>query len=395
VETGPFRNWTSTFPWKRCLTRKFDHSDPKSGPLMSALYTPIQIELVIASFKTYPGFRQALEDHPHNMIHYGIGGDMFDPTTSTNDPIFWVHHANVDRIWLSWQQRNPTLAYTYGGNRVANSNTTDAQSSDRLHFWGLAPDILVRDAFYVLYPQYCYMYSHSVLPLKKGSQNGAPGATVGGQGQQQQGATNGGQVQQQPTGVSGGQGQKPTTTTQQQQSNWNRTMGSFISGQSPILPPIENQQRNNNLNQTLMSAVRQVVDQAAATQRTEKSGLQKRLLVAQKGPVSFSSWKGTTSPNPRDRVDMDHIRQNAPLPLHFLSKHKSPQEIARIRAFEERMRGFVDQVNAQGWESNAALKYVDVPHRPAKAKEFHARRSQMRRLISDTLTEIVVQQPRI
>jgi tyrosinase len=25
--------------------------------------------------------------------------------TSPNDPIFFLHHANIDRIWWNWQQR--------------------------------------------------------------------------------------------------------------------------------------------------------------------------------------------------------------------------------------------------------------------------------------------------
>ena len=46
----------------------------------------------------------------HNAGHNFIGGHMgrgFSP----NDPIFWLHHANVDRIWANWQdnrlQANP------------------------------------------------------------------------------------------------------------------------------------------------------------------------------------------------------------------------------------------------------------------------------------------------
>lgn len=32
-----------------------------------------------------------------------ILGDMFQPTTSTNDPIFWNHHSFVDLIWENWR----------------------------------------------------------------------------------------------------------------------------------------------------------------------------------------------------------------------------------------------------------------------------------------------------
>lgn len=39
--------------------------------------------------------------------HGWIGGDMGNPMISPNDPIFWMHHAQIDRIWSEWQKRNP------------------------------------------------------------------------------------------------------------------------------------------------------------------------------------------------------------------------------------------------------------------------------------------------
>ncbi|NLR16665.1 tyrosinase family protein [Pseudoalteromonas peptidolytica] len=43
-----------------------------------------------------------LENNPHNLIHVDIGGAMGDPNTAALDPIFWLHHANIDRLWQSW-----------------------------------------------------------------------------------------------------------------------------------------------------------------------------------------------------------------------------------------------------------------------------------------------------
>ena len=33
------------------------------------------------------------------------------PDTSPNDPIFFLHHCNVDRLWADWQNRHPTASY--------------------------------------------------------------------------------------------------------------------------------------------------------------------------------------------------------------------------------------------------------------------------------------------
>jgi len=37
----------------------------------------------------------------HNLVHTWIGGDM-GPGTSPNDPVFFLNHCNVDRIWEAW-----------------------------------------------------------------------------------------------------------------------------------------------------------------------------------------------------------------------------------------------------------------------------------------------------
>ncbi|MET0887655.1 MAG: tyrosinase family protein [Mycetocola sp.] len=61
-----------------------------------------------------------LESGPHNVVHGAIGGSApgFDPNewqnwglmsapwTAALDPIFWLHHANIDRLWTTWQRTN-------------------------------------------------------------------------------------------------------------------------------------------------------------------------------------------------------------------------------------------------------------------------------------------------
>ncbi len=46
----------------------------------------------------------------HNAVHVWVGGDMVI-STSPNDPAFFLHHCNVDRIWAAWQQRHPNAEY--------------------------------------------------------------------------------------------------------------------------------------------------------------------------------------------------------------------------------------------------------------------------------------------
>jgi tyrosinase len=54
----------------------------------------------------------------HNRVHVWIGGDM-SPASSPNDPVFFLNHCNVDRLWAAWQQKYPNAPYLPGGNAPA------------------------------------------------------------------------------------------------------------------------------------------------------------------------------------------------------------------------------------------------------------------------------------
>jgi len=38
----------------------------------------------------------------HNNVHNAVGGDM-GTARSPNDPLFFLHHANIDRLWAQWE----------------------------------------------------------------------------------------------------------------------------------------------------------------------------------------------------------------------------------------------------------------------------------------------------
>jgi tyrosinase len=56
----------------------------------------------------------------HNLVHTWVGGELppladdiggtMTLNTSLNDPVFWLHHANIDRLWAIWQRRHPGAA---------------------------------------------------------------------------------------------------------------------------------------------------------------------------------------------------------------------------------------------------------------------------------------------
>jgi tyrosinase len=58
----------------------------------------------VTTFPWGPGetFEDLCERNPHNRVHNQVGGSMGDVPTAPADPIFWLHHCNVDRLWSAW-----------------------------------------------------------------------------------------------------------------------------------------------------------------------------------------------------------------------------------------------------------------------------------------------------
>jgi tyrosinase len=65
-------------------------------------------------FQHNPAAFGAIENVPHNVIHVDVGGStpvdgwMIDPDTAALDPIFWLHHSNIDRLWSVWNRMSPS-----------------------------------------------------------------------------------------------------------------------------------------------------------------------------------------------------------------------------------------------------------------------------------------------
>ena len=59
------------------------------------------------------GFCLALDSGLHGRVHVRTGNTMNMGAVpwAANDPVFWTHHSNIDRIWASWNaggRKNPT-----------------------------------------------------------------------------------------------------------------------------------------------------------------------------------------------------------------------------------------------------------------------------------------------
>jgi hypothetical protein len=120
--TLPYWDWVTT----PRIPEQFERP-PLTPPLPTDRYTvqnrpacarlPLQADVDLALAQhTFFGFGGAGCSDPssggeleniHGWVHSWVGPLMADVTTTTFDPIFWCHHANVDRLWDLWQRDHP------------------------------------------------------------------------------------------------------------------------------------------------------------------------------------------------------------------------------------------------------------------------------------------------
>jgi tyrosinase len=124
VMTGPFAyatgNWVikETVDDRPYLRRIFNGGLGRDFKPRFVLPTleDIQATMKEAVYDVYPwntlprnGFRRLLESL-HNTVHVWVGANM-GAVTSPNDPVFFLHHCFIDKLWADWQQANPEQGY--------------------------------------------------------------------------------------------------------------------------------------------------------------------------------------------------------------------------------------------------------------------------------------------
>ena len=76
----------------------------------------------------YPAFR-VMEGTPHGAAHVSFNGWISDIPTAPKDPLFFMLHANVDRLWALWQwmndRTNPDDPNTYTGQNLDGRRVND------------------------------------------------------------------------------------------------------------------------------------------------------------------------------------------------------------------------------------------------------------------------------
>ncbi|KAJ3781625.1 Di-copper centre-containing protein [Lentinula aff. detonsa] len=143
VPNGAFSDFKLSYPSYHTLRRNFTlqpyiGQDPTlfTEPYLYAntSFTQSEVDKMVSGFVgDYKGFQTYLEafEGAHSSVHLIMGGDLGGtcpstappdctpgPTFSANEPLFWMHHAMVDKVWFDWQNANPANADIFYGGSV-------------------------------------------------------------------------------------------------------------------------------------------------------------------------------------------------------------------------------------------------------------------------------------
>ncbi|KXH43499.1 hypothetical protein CSAL01_12853 [Colletotrichum salicis] len=144
VTTGAFAQFELAWPIPHQLRRNltlitgwFDHERPQNSTLGP--------DSVRNSTEHHTGdfysFQHSMEQM-HNHIHNFVGGDLAGDCPkklpvedckdlavafTPNDPLFWLHHAQLDRLWSKWQRRHPANLAAFSGIPFHSFNMSDVQ----------------------------------------------------------------------------------------------------------------------------------------------------------------------------------------------------------------------------------------------------------------------------
>lgn len=79
--------------WRASISRSF--SSPDLQPTVAQLNT-------LLTNTVFSTFRSNLEGNPHGMAHCFVGGTMCNINNSPRDPVFYLHHNMVDKLYEDW-----------------------------------------------------------------------------------------------------------------------------------------------------------------------------------------------------------------------------------------------------------------------------------------------------
>ncbi|KAF4782518.1 hypothetical protein HER10_EVM0013273 [Colletotrichum scovillei] len=187
VNSGPFKNMTVNLgPAALDLPGGISEANP-NGPLtynprclkrdltteVNLLYANVTAVLsnILQPQNVYD-FQMQMQGVPgsgnigiHGGGHYSLGGDPGrDVFTSPGDPVFYLHHSMIDRVWWMWQMLSPQERQ-YGATALSGTNTfldqppsANTTMDDVLQYGWAGESLKIWDAMSTVAGPFCYVY---------------------------------------------------------------------------------------------------------------------------------------------------------------------------------------------------------------------------------------------
>ncbi|KAJ5585863.1 Di-copper centre-containing protein [Penicillium hetheringtonii] len=147
LSTGNFKlSWPIPHSLRRNLTLItgwFDHEQPQNSTLGPEFVRNVT-EKTKGDFFRFQYAMALLHNHVHNFIGGDLAGDCpkilpkkdcqgMAISFTPNDPLFWLHHAQLDRLWNEWQRRHPSNFDAFSGMPTTPHNMSDPRYSLGAH----------------------------------------------------------------------------------------------------------------------------------------------------------------------------------------------------------------------------------------------------------------------
>ncbi|PWY66784.1 hypothetical protein BO70DRAFT_419105 [Aspergillus heteromorphus CBS 117.55] len=114
-----------------CLRRAWDTEQAVANANSTALDA-------CNAYTTFSPWWNCISNIPHKGVHTYIGGVMADIKSSPGDPVFFMHHMYIDRVWWLWQRQDPiNRLYDISGptlNQTANVEPAGGWQNATLHY---------------------------------------------------------------------------------------------------------------------------------------------------------------------------------------------------------------------------------------------------------------------
>ncbi|KAI0060046.1 Di-copper centre-containing protein [Artomyces pyxidatus] len=168
-----FRGFTLAFPIPHTLRRNLTLDMPQRVATLNAAHIRNVTETSTPS--DFFSFQYHMS-RAHNNLHNFVGGDMATRcpkevpeelcthSYASNDPLFWLHHAQLDRLWSKWQNMHSENYHAFAGYPLHSHNLSNplyevnASAGHWMKFDRLSVPIVVAQVFNHTAEPLCYAY---------------------------------------------------------------------------------------------------------------------------------------------------------------------------------------------------------------------------------------------